>query len=60
MSALARFKRMFSGRGLGGDTQFQSYYGGLIQQGLAGGPSAREARRDFDNLRRTISHTSIY
>jgi hypothetical protein len=60
MSALARFKRMLSNRGLGGDTQFQIYYGGLVKQGLEGGPSAREAKRDFESVRRTISHTSIY
>jgi hypothetical protein len=60
MSAITRIKKMFQGRGLSGDTPFQTYYGGLVSQGLEGGPSAREARRDFDNLRRHISHTGIY
>jgi hypothetical protein len=61
MLAINRFRKMFSGTARPqGDSLFQSYYGNLISRGQDGGPSAQEARRDFEGIRETISRTSIY
>jgi hypothetical protein len=61
MSAINRFRKMFSGgTRVHGDALFQSYYGNLISSGRDGGPSAQEARRDFENVRSSVSRLTVY
>lgn len=61
MLTINRFRKMFRGDAqLHGDKMFQSYYGNLISTGQEGGPSAAEARRDFEGIRTMVSRVSIY
>lgn len=60
MAAMNRFKSMFSNAKVGGDSLFQSYYGSLLQDRQEGGPNAQEARRDFEQIRASISRLSVY
>jgi hypothetical protein len=61
MFGMNRFKRMFSGRKtMIGDSPFETYYGSILQDRQEGGPSAQEARRDFEHIRETMSRISVY
>lgn len=61
MFGMNRFKRMFSGGTmLTGDSPFEQYYGTLLRDRQEGGPSAQEARRDFENIRGPISRIGVY
>jgi hypothetical protein len=42
------------------DSQFESYYGALARSRYNGGPSASEARRDFEIVRRTADRAIIF
>ena len=42
------------------DSQFESYYGALARSRYNGGPSASEARRDFEVVRRTADRAIIF
>lgn len=48
------------GPGFRGDSLFQTYYGSILQERQDGGPNAEEARRDFDNVRQSVSRLSIF
>lgn len=61
MFAINRVKRMFSGSNQGpSDSLFESYYGSVLRENQEGGPSAEEARRDFEHIRRTVSRISVF
>lgn len=60
MATMNRFKNMFSKTQFGGDSLFQSYYGSLLRDRQEGGPNAQEARRDFEQIRASVSRLSIY
>ena len=42
------------------DNQFENYYGALARSRFNGGPSASEARRDYEVVRRTVDRAVIY
>ena len=42
------------------DNQFENYYGSLARSRFNGGPSASEARRDYEVVRRTVDRAVIY
>ena len=42
------------------DNQFESYYGALARSRYAGTPSASEARRDYEVVRRTVDRAIIF
>lgn len=44
----------------GRDMQFENYYGSLVRNRIDGGPTAAEARRDFEPVRRLIDRAVIY
>lgn len=51
---------MFTGSNtLQGDRLFETYYGSVLRENQEGGPSAQEARRDFQQIRETLSRVSI-
>ena len=60
MFAVNRVKRMFAGGQVFNDSPFENYYGSLLRDRQEGGPNAQEARRDFENIRQSISRLSIY
>jgi hypothetical protein len=61
MFGMNRFKRMFSGSTtFTGDSPFETYYGSILRDRQDGGPSAEEARRDFQHIRETVSRISVY
>ena len=62
MAKMNRFRNMFSNTStqFGGDSLFQSYYGSLLQDRQEGGPNAQEARRDFEQIRSSVSRLSVY
>ena len=60
MFGMNRVKRMFTGSTSFADTPFENYYGTLLRDRQEGGPNAQEARRDFENIRQSISRLSIY
>jgi hypothetical protein len=50
----------FLSNGPARDNQFESYYGALARSRYNGGPSATEARRDFEVVRRTADRAIIF
>jgi hypothetical protein len=42
------------------DSQFENYYGALARSRYNGGPSASEARRDYEVVRRTVDRAVIF
>jgi hypothetical protein len=61
MFGINRFKRMLSGTStFTGDSTFETYYGSILRDRQEGGPNAQEARRDFENLRASVSRISVY
>ncbi len=61
MFGMNRVKRMFSGAtAFTGDVTFENYYGSILRDRQEGGPSAQEARRDFENIRQTVSRITVY
>lgn len=61
MFGMNRVKRMFTGsRAYTGDSTFETYYGSILRDRQEGGPSAQEARRDFEGIRQTISRIGVY
>jgi hypothetical protein len=59
MSAIAKFVRFLSA-GPSRDNEFETYYGSLARSRYQGGPSASEARRDFEVIRRTVDKAVIF
>jgi hypothetical protein len=60
MNALSRFVKSFGtvlGRPQSGP---ESFYGAITQTQPTGGPSFREARRDFEQVSRHTDRTGIY
>ncbi len=41
------------------DKSFESYYGAVVRQQETGGPTASEARRDFNAARRPMDRVGI-
>jgi hypothetical protein len=61
MRTITRVKNLFGRNHVAmGDGMFQSYYGNLIAKGQDGGPSAQEARRDFENIRGAVGRIIVY
>lgn len=60
MFTMNRVKRMFSGKQIFADMPFESYYGSLLRDQQEGGPSAQEARRDFENIRQSMTRLSVF
>ena len=56
------FKKMIvSMRGtMSADAGFEAYYGTLMRNLPVGGPSAAEARRDFQTVRETLNRVTIF
>lgn len=46
--------------GFSGDPTFETYYGQIMRGRQDGVPSAQEARRDFENIRRVLDKATIY
>ncbi len=59
MTAFSKFIHFLSA-GPSRDNEFESYYGSLARSRNQGGPSASEARRDFEVIRRTVDKAVIY
>jgi len=60
MSTFTRLLSYLSGTSVHGDREFESYYGGLLMHKREGGPSAAEARRDYEPVRRVIDRAVIF
>ncbi len=59
MSAISKFMHLFS-TSPSRDNAFENYYGTIARSRNQGGPSASEARRDFEVIRRTVDKAVIY
>ncbi len=59
MASISKFIHFFSA-GPSKDNAFESYYGALARSRYQGGPSASEARRDFEVIRRTVDKAIVY
>lgn len=59
MAAISRFMHFLTA-GPARDNSFESYYGTLARSRFQGGPSASEARRDFEVIRRTVDKAVIF
>ncbi len=59
MRTLSELLRRFR-HGTGADLMFEDYYSALLTRTGAGAPSADEARRDFESVRRIVSRALIY
>ncbi|HEX7102269.1 MAG TPA: hypothetical protein VF201_06460 [Nitrolancea sp.] len=59
MNKISKFVH-FLASGPARDNQFESYYGALARSRYNGGPSASEARRDFEVVRRTADRAIIF
>ncbi|MCM8748363.1 hypothetical protein NET02_04335 [Thermomicrobiaceae bacterium CFH 74404] len=59
MRTLSELLRRFRD-GAGTDLMFEDYYSALLSRTGAGAPSASEARRDFESVRRVVSRALIY
>lgn len=59
MSAITKFVHFFS-NSPSRDNSFENYFGSLARSRYAGGPSAAEARRDFEVIRRTVDKAVIF
>ena len=59
MNALTRFVRSFRNHP-SIDSSFESYYGSIARNATVGGPSATEARRDFQAIRDSIERIAVY
>lgn len=59
MSRITKIMRLFN-TGLARDNEFESYYAPLARSRYQGGPSAAEARRDFEVIRRTVDKAVIF
>ncbi len=44
----------------GTDLTFEDYYSALLARTGSGAPSAEEARRDFESIRRIVSRAMVY
>jgi hypothetical protein len=51
--------RLFNA-GVSRDNAFENYYAPLARSRNQGGPSAAEARRDFEVIRRTVDKAIIF
>jgi hypothetical protein len=58
MTMISRVKTILMGNPT--DGPFQTYYGALLRDRQEGGPNAQEARRDFENVRQSVSRISVY
>lgn len=59
MESISKFFHFLS-TGPSRDNAFESYYGALARSRNVGGPSASEARRDFEVIRRTVDKAILY
>ncbi len=59
MKKLSELLRRFRA-GSGADLMFEDYYSALLTRTGAGAPSADEARRDFESVRRIVNRALIY
>jgi len=59
MSRLTRLVQILAPRG-GRDEGFESYYGSILLTRQDGAPSAEEARRDFEPVRRIMDRAVIF
>lgn len=60
MSTFTRLLSYLNGAPIRGDREFESYYGGLLMHRREGGPSAAEARRDYEPVRKVIDRAIIF
>ena len=59
MTAISKFMHFLVG-GPARDNAFENYYGAIASKRAQGGPSASEARRDFEVIRRTVDKAVIF
>ncbi len=59
MSAISKFMHFLTAN-QARDNAFESYYGTIARSRYQGGPSASEARRDFEVIRRTVDKAVIF
>lgn len=59
MSAFAKLMRLLTPT-RSRDYEFETYYGSLVLRSQEGVPSAEEARRDYEPVRRIIDRATIY
>ena len=55
-SKLMHYLTMIPGR----DTAFETYYGSLVMDRQVGVPSAAEARRDYEPVRKIMDRVIVY
>jgi hypothetical protein len=60
MNPITRFVRSMRSAVARTDAGFESYYGALAQTQSNGGPSASEARRDYQEARRISNRAGLY
>jgi hypothetical protein len=58
MNSVKRFLNSMR-RSIAADASFETYYGMLLREQGSGGPSAREARRDFNAIRGHVDRSMI-
>ncbi|MBX6754308.1 hypothetical protein [Thermorudis peleae] len=58
MFRLGALLRRLSGNSA--DSLFEEYYSAVVSRAGSGAPSAREARRDFEAVRRVLTRTVWY
>lgn len=59
MSRMSKLVRYFTD-GRGRDLGFETYYGSLIMRRSDGVPTAAEARRDYESVRRLMDRAIVY
>ncbi len=59
MATISKFIHFFTAASAR-DNAFENYYGSIARSRYQGGPSASEARRDFEVIRRTVDRAVIY
>ena len=60
MNMITRFVRSMRTGVVGSDSGFEAYYGALTRTLGNGGPSAQEARRDYQAARQSLNRTRLY
>lgn len=60
MNMITRFVRSMRNGVAGTDSGFEAYYGALARTQTNGGPSAQEARRDYQAARQSVNRTGLY
>lgn len=58
MNAITRFVRSLRSQPTI-DSSFETYYGSVARNSAVGGPSASEARRDFQAIRESIERIAV-